>query len=55
MAPDEIKPEEQPGVGPGWDPAATDEQTERPEGATERQSLWARIRRKVSEWFERQP
>jgi hypothetical protein len=58
MAPDEIKPEEQAGVGPGWDPAATGEQgeqTERAEAPTERRSLWATIRRKVSEWFDNQP
>lgn len=70
MAPDEIKPEEQPGAGPGSDPAATGkqadvgpgrdpdatgEQTERPEGATERQTPWAWISKKVSDWFDRQP
>jgi hypothetical protein len=45
-------------VGPGWDPAATGgqgEQTERTEAPTERRSLWATIRRKVSEWFDNQP
>jgi|SoiMethySBSTD1v2_1073268.scaffolds.fasta_scaffold4015720_1 hypothetical protein len=58
MAPDEIKPDEQPGVGAGWDPAVTGEQgeqAERAEAPAERRSLWARISKKVSDWFDRQP
>ena len=48
MAPDEIKPEEQSGVageqadvGPGSDPAATGEQTERPEEPRKGGPTWA--------------
>ncbi len=55
MAPDEIEPDEQPGAGPDGDPPATGEQAERPEGATEGQSPWAKIRKRVSDWFDRQP